>query len=194
MSIRDYEGFRTGKTSQLPGDYGPLTDEEIKHRGQYEPLGVHIGPVVSKHREGTEDATGGSTGPGTGNRKASLRARGRVRKRKGEMNKEEVAFAEMLQHEQHAGEVVWWAFEAVTLRLADKTTWTPDFAVLYQDGSLWLIDVKGAKKTKAGNYVPFVEVQTKVKIKVAAEQFPITIATAHRLPKKAGGEWVIEEV
>jgi hypothetical protein len=54
--------------------------------------------------------------------------------------------------------------------------------------------VKGAKKTKAGNYVPFVEPQTTVKIKVAAEQFPIVIATAHKLPKKAGGEWVIEEV
>jgi Holliday junction resolvase RusA-like endonuclease len=25
----------------------PLTDAEIKHRGQYEPLGVHIGPVMA---------------------------------------------------------------------------------------------------------------------------------------------------
>jgi hypothetical protein len=65
---------------------------------------------------------------------------------------------------------------------------------MYRDGSLWLIDVKGAKKTKAGNYKPFTEQHTAIKIKVAAEQFPITIAVAYRLPKKCGGEWVIEEV
>jgi hypothetical protein len=110
------------------------------------------------------------------------------------MNKAEAEFADELRAGQNAGNVFWWAFEAVTLRLADRTTWTPDFAVMYADGVLKLIDVKGTKKTKAGNYVPFVEAQTAVKIKVAAEQFPITIATAYKLPKKAGGEWVIEEV
>lgn len=126
--------------------------------------------------------------------KAALRARGRVRKAKGEMNSQEALFAEKLRQEQREGIVEWWAFESITLRLADRTTWTPDFALLYRDGSLWLIDVKGTAKTKAGNYIPFIEQHTKVKAKVAAEQFPITIAVAYRLPKKAGGEWVIEEV
>ena len=132
--------------------------------------------------------------PQDAGRKASLRARGRVRKRKGEMNEQEELFAGKLRREQMEGIVAWWGFEAVTLRLADRTTWTPDFAMLYRDGSLWLVDVKGAKKTKAGNYLPFIEQHTKVKSKVAAEQFPITIAVAYRLPKKCGGEWVIEEV
>jgi hypothetical protein len=126
--------------------------------------------------------------------KAVLRARGRVRKRKGEMNDTEKAFADKLRRDQIDGLVEWWGFEAITLRLADKTTWTADFAVMYADGSLWLIDTKGAKKTRGGNYVPFVEQHTNVKIKVAAEQFPVTIGVAFKLPKKCGGEWVIEEV
>jgi hypothetical protein len=127
-------------------------------------------------------------------RKAKLRARGRVRKRKGEMNEQEKTFAAMLEGERFCGRVTWWAFESITLRLADGTTWTPDFAVMYSTGNLWLIDVKGAKKTKAGNYVPFCEQHTKIKIKVAAEQFPVVIAMAYKLPQKAGGEWRIEEV
>ena len=126
--------------------------------------------------------------------KAILRARGRVRKRKGEMNKTEAAFEIELRFLRGCGVVVWWEFESITLRLADGTTWTADFPTLYADGTLKLIDVKGAKKTTAGNYRPFIEQHTHVKLKCCAERFPIVIAVAYRLPKKCGGEWVIEEV
>ena len=73
----------------------------------------------------------GDYAPQDADRKAKLRARGRVRKRKGEMNEQEKAFAANLQVEQFRGRVEWWGFEAITLRLADRTAWTPDFAVLY---------------------------------------------------------------
>ena len=159
----------TDRAAKLPGDWGEVRDK-----------GASIGrkPINQP----------------TAETKAALRARGRVRKRKGEMNEQEELFAGKLRREQTEGIVAWWGFEAVTLRLADRTTWTADFAVMYSTGSLWLIDVKGAKKTKAGNYKPFIEQHTAVKAKLAAELFPITIAVAYRLPKKCGGEWVIEKV
>lgn len=125
--------------------------------------------------------------------KAALRARGRVRKRSGEMNRTEASFAERLKIEQLTGTVQWWAFESMKFRLADNTFYTPDFAVLYADGMLRLIDTKGTTK-KGGKYKPFVEEDAKIKAKLAAEIFPISFALAYRLPKKAGGEWVIEEV
>jgi hypothetical protein len=125
--------------------------------------------------------------------KAGLRARGRVRKRSGEMNNTEASFAEKLKQDEAAGTIQWWAFEAMKFRLADNTFYTPDFAVLYRDGSLWLIDTKGTTK-KDGAYKPFVEEDAKIKAKLAAEIFPIAFALAYRLPKKEGGNWVIEEV
>jgi len=33
-----------------------------------------------------------------------------------------------------------------------------------------------------------------MKLKIVADQFPIMIAIAYRLPKKAGGGWRIEDV
>ena len=46
MTRRGFENLVTNVTAKLPGDYGPLTDEQIKRRAQYEPLGVHIGAVM----------------------------------------------------------------------------------------------------------------------------------------------------
>lgn len=37
---------------------------------------------------------------------------------------------------------VWWRFEGITLRLADRTTYTPDFIAQGFDGSLWAFEVK----------------------------------------------------
>ena len=42
-----------------------------------------------------------------------------------------------------AGIVFSWRYEAVTLKLADKTTYTPDFLVVLVDGSIELHEVKG---------------------------------------------------
>ena len=58
-------------------------------------------------------------------------------------------------------EVVAWAYEAVKLRLADKTFYTPDFVVIRADGGIELHEVKGHWEDDA-----------RVKIKVAATQHP----------------------
>lgn len=81
--------------------------------------------------------------------------------RAGEMNKTEAAYAAYLEMLKRAGEVADYRFEAVKLRLADKTFYTPDFVVLAPDGVLEMHEVKG-----------FWEEDARVKIKVAAAQFP----------------------
>jgi hypothetical protein len=126
--------------------------------------------------------------------KAAMRARGRVRKKKGEMNDTEKAFASELDMQKLAGEVLWYGFENWTFTLADKTTYTPDFPVLYATGELWAIDVKGTTKTKGGKHKAFSEEDARIKIKVAAELFPLRFGVAYLLPKKAGGAWKIDEV
>lgn len=105
------------------------------------------------------------------------RARGVV-KGDGGMNKTEAAYAATLQLRQHAGEVAWFAFEAVKLRLADKTFYTPDFTVMLADGTIEQHEVKG-----------FWEDDARVKIKVAAALFPFRFLGI----QKAGAGWKVEE-
>lgn len=110
-----------------------------------------------------------------------LQALGRLRD--GSMNKTEAAFAERLALQKHAGEVLWWSFEAVKLRLADNTHLTVDFAVLTSAGELQMIDVKGARA--------IVQDDAHVKMKVAAEKFPF--AFFYAFPVKGGG-WTVEKI
>lgn len=98
----------------------------------------------------------------------------------GVMNKTEAAYAAHLEARQHIGEVLWFRFEGMKLRLADRTFYTPDFAVIVASGSLELHEVKG-----------FMEEDANVKIKAAASQYPFVI----RLVRKAkGGNFDIREV
>lgn len=94
------------------------------------------------------------------------------------MNKTEAAYDAHLKLLTHAGEVLWHRFEGVKLRLADKTFYTPDFAVMVADGVLEMHEVKG-----------FWEEDARVKIKVAADQYPFRF----RAIKKAGNGWGVEE-
>jgi hypothetical protein len=79
----------------------------------------------------------------------------------GKMNKTEDRYAAHLAQLRMAGEIFWYGFEAVKLRLADSTFYTPDFAVMAKDGVLEMHEVKGHWQDDA-----------RVKIKVAAEKFP----------------------
>lgn len=47
----------------------------------------------------------------------------------GEMNPTERAYAEHLELLKQAGEITWYGFEAIKLRLGKNTFYTPDFAV-----------------------------------------------------------------
>lgn len=58
------------------------------------------------------------------------------RHKPGVMNKTERAYADLLEYRKIQGEVEQWHFEAVTLKLADGTRYTPDFYVVLADGMI----------------------------------------------------------
>ena len=105
------------------------------------------------------------------------------RLRQGQMNKTEKAYAERLDILKHLGEVLWYKFEGIKLRLADKTFYSPDFAVMMANGELQMHEVKGYMMDDAN-----------VKIKVAAEIYPFRFLIIRKNKKKNGGDWDIKEV
>ena len=107
-------------------------------------------------------------------------ARG-TRRKPGEMNKLEAKMADELRAKQLAGEIEWFAFEAITIKLADRTRYTPDFLVMLCDGQLECWEVKGHWEDDA-----------RVKIKVAASLFPFVFRAFKPRTKKDGGGWSVE--
>ncbi len=77
------------------------------------------------------------------------------------MNKLEARFADLLEARRKDGLIREWRYEAVTLKLADDTRYTPDFFVVRSDGMVEFYETKGFFREDAA-----------VKIKVAARQFP----------------------
>ncbi|HDW3183881.1 TPA: DUF1064 domain-containing protein [Escherichia coli] len=112
--------------------------------------------------------------------KRSLQALGRLKT--GQMNKTESAYCQLLELRKRAGEIDWYRFEGVKLRLADNTFYTPDFAVMLITGEMEMHEVKG-----------FWTDDARVKIKVAAEQYPFRFIAVKPKAKKAGGGWEVEE-
>lgn len=105
------------------------------------------------------------------------RALGRLPR--GTMNKTEALYAAKLELEKRTGLVVWYKFEGLKLKLADKTYYTPDFVVLNHAHELELHEVKG-----------FMMDDANVKLKVSAAEFPFTFKVA-RYKRK---QWEITEV
>lgn len=103
------------------------------------------------------------------------KARGRKRRVPGEMNSTELRYSQHLDTRLAVGEILWYRFEAVKLRLADKTYYSSDFAAMLPCGQIELHEVKGTTKRKDSSGVkqpkPFIEDDAAVKIKVAAEQY-----------------------
>lgn len=106
-----------------------------------------------------------------------------IRRTPGVMNKTEAAYAETLRLRQIAGEVLWYSFESVKLKLAPNTHYTPDFIVMLSDGTIEIHEVKG-----------FREDDYRVKIKVAANTFPFRFFEVTVRAKKNGGGWNYEEI
>ena len=104
-------------------------------------------------------------------------------KRDGSMNKTEEAYASVLEGLKQAGQITWYKFEALKVKLADRTYYTPDFLVMRADGLLEMHEVKGG----------IWQDDARVKIKVAAEQFPFRFVAVKMKAKKAGGGWEYEE-
>lgn len=100
----------------------------------------------------------------------------------GEKNGTEAAYGLHLELRRRAGEVAWYKFEGIKLRLADSTFYTPDYAVMLVDGSMELHEVKGQWQDDA-----------RVKIKVAADLYPFRFIAIQKQAAKDGGGWKIEE-
>ena len=105
-------------------------------------------------------------------------ARPRTRPEPGTMNKLEAQYAQHLELRKIAGEIVDYRFERMKLKLAGNTFYTPDFMVITQH---WI----EMHETKG-----FWEDDARVKIKVAADQFPEFLFVAVQWKQK---QWVFEE-
>jgi len=99
----------------------------------------------------------------------------------GTMNKTEAAYERDLRDALSLGDILWYRFEGIKLRLADNTFYTPDFAVLAKDSVLECHEVKGFWRDDA-----------RAKIKIAAEQYPIRFKAVRARSKKDGGGWAEE--
>ena len=115
--------------------------------------------------------------------KNKLQALGRLKP--GQMNKTEQRFCEeWIAPRMLAGEITWWAFEAITLKLAQDCRLTIDFFVMLSNGELQAIDVKGNAAVVMDDAL--------VKLRVASEKFPWPVAMAMPVSKKDGGGWDIK--
>jgi hypothetical protein len=112
-----------------------------------------------------------------------IQALGRLKK--GKRNRTEAAYEAFLLSKAYAREIAWFRFEGIRLRLADNTHYTPDFAVMRNDGVMELHDVKGSKAVFTDD--------ARVKIKVAAVQFPFVLKAVYPKTKRDGGGWEVEE-
>lgn len=90
--------------------------------------------------------------------------------RKRQMNKLETAYAQLLEAKRACGEISWWKFEPMRLRLADDTYYRPDFAVVGPDG-LSFHETKG-----------FMREAARVRLHVAAEHFPFPFFLVRKKP------------
>jgi hypothetical protein len=96
------------------------------------------------------------------------------------MNGLELAYAKHLDKLKLAGDVKWWAFNAVRLRIAmgEKAAWFKcDFFIEFADGHFEFHETKGHEKT-AGI----------LRLKIAAGIYPIPFV----LVKKNGSGWYYE--
>ncbi len=113
---------------------------------------INAGAKVQGEQQATTPAP-------TETRLARMQALGRLPT--GKMNKTERRYADQLELQKAAGDVLWWAFEPVNLRLGIDCFYKIDFLVMKFDGLLECHEVKGYWTDDA-----------LVKIRVAAEKFP----------------------
>ncbi len=99
----------------------------------------------------------------------------------GSMNQTEAAYARDLELLKAAGDVAWYKFEGLKLRLADNTFYTPDFAVMLSNGEMQCHEVKG-----------FWQDDARAKIKIAADMYPFRFYAITKATKANGGGWVTE--
>lgn len=108
-----------------------------------------------------------------------FRVQARGVKKRGVMNGTESDYAALLEIRKRAGgDIEWYAYEAITLKLGEDARYTPDFVVMRHDGTIELHETKGHWEEAA-----------LVRIKVAAALFPFRFIAQQKIPKKDGGGW-----
>lgn len=100
----------------------------------------------------------------------------------GEMNQTEKRYSEYLEQQRIAGKILYWRYEAINLRICKDAWYRPDFLVMTADGTLEINEVKGA--------VAVFEAASKLRVKMAADQFPFRVVVVFPRPKKEGGGWI----
>lgn len=108
--------------------------------------------------------------------KERMQALGRLKS--GEMNKTEKEYSEHLESQRIAGFLLWWRFECVNFKLAEKCFLKIDFLILKATGELESHDVKGYWTDDA-----------LVKMKVAASIFPWPFLAVTKKKKNGGWEY-----
>lgn len=108
------------------------------------------------------------------NSQERYQALGRMKGRK--MNKTEAAYNNYLAVQKSIGEVLWFEFEPMNLRLADKCFYKVDFLVLTKEIRLEVHEIKGG----------FMTDDSLVKFKAAGEKFPFKF----RMIALVKGEWI----
>ena len=79
----------------------------------------------------------------------------------------EQRYDELLGQRLAAGEILWYRYEGIRLRLGKNSNYTPDFALMRADGQLELHEVKGSWQAKNQR-------DGKTKLRVAAGMYPFT--------------------
>ena len=106
-------------------------------------------------------------------------AQGRLKA--GAMNNTEAEYAQRLELQMRAGEILWYRFEAIKLVLPGNVFYTPDFMVMGKDNAVEIHEVKG-----------FWTDDARVKIRIAAGIFPFHFLAIKKRAKKLGGGWEVE--
>lgn len=97
-------------------------------------------------------------------------AKGKTAPRDRGMNGTEAKYAKHLKAEMIAGRILWFDFECMKLRLADKCFYHPDFMVMDADGHIIFADTKALWKSIGK---PGITEDALIKMKGVAEKYPM---------------------
>ena len=89
---------------------------------------------------------------------------------RGVMNDTERAYALFLELCVRDDTLVAWDFEPERLRIGDGAYYTPDFRLVYPDGVVEFVEVKGRGRGRGGADIAHCEEAAAVRLKAAAER------------------------
>jgi hypothetical protein len=130
----------------------------------------------------------------------AFEAKGRVQQPhtgSGRMNKTEALYAELLEAQRLAGNVIEWEFEPGPLLLSPKqgtipaTRYWRDFRAVMKSGVVMAIEVKAGRKSKAGVPHPHFEDGARERLQMAAKKF---VEYEWELAWYYVGTWHIERI